>query len=99
MSEKTVSKKKRPPPNPLPCGCVVMGYPELEAYGSDYELRMKYKDQHVKHCPLHAAAPDLLAACELLDLIARNGIGALIDIMPAVEAARAALAKAEGTAK
>lgn len=39
---------------------------------------------------------DLLAACEMLDLVERNGITHLIDIMPAVEAARAALAKANG---
>lgn len=45
---------------------------------------------------LAAAAPDLLDACQLLGLIEQNGIGHVIDVMPAVLAARAAIAKAKG---
>ncbi len=49
------------PPNPLPCGCAVLGTPEINIEGT----MMEHKNQHVKHCALHAAAPALLKACKL----------------------------------
>jgi hypothetical protein len=51
-------KAKADPPNPLPCGCGAMGRPTINWDGT----RMEYLGTHVVHCPLHAAAPGLLAA-------------------------------------
>ncbi len=55
----TEHRKKKKPPNPLKCGCAAMGTPDL-----NWEARVEYKDIHVVHCPLHAAAADLLFACK-----------------------------------
>ena len=61
-------------------------------------MRLRRPDEAAANAHLIAAAPDLLEACKLLGLIESNGITNFIDIMPAVEAARAAVAKAEGGA-
>lgn len=46
-------------PNPLPCGCGAMGTQDLEnAVDDGHCLHVGYKNVHVVHCPLHAAAPD-----------------------------------------
>ena len=47
--------------NPLPCGCAIMGYPELVSNDHYETLTQVYRDQFIKFCPLHAAAPDMLA--------------------------------------
>ena len=46
------------PPNPLPCGCRVAG---------TLLLLSQENDLHVKLCPLHQAAAELLAALEAYD--------------------------------
>lgn len=53
--------------NPLPCGCGIMGTPQLNGYGSEYELRQEYLNKFIKFCPLHAAALTLHAALAALD--------------------------------
>ena len=58
--------KKKYPPNPLPCGCGAKGIPDLDCMGT----RIEYRDVHVVHCPLHAAAPDMLKA--LQELLSRG---------------------------
>ncbi len=58
-------KKPKTPLNPLPCGCGAKGTQDLEnAHETGYALIVGWKDVHVVHCPLHKAAPDLLAACK-----------------------------------
>lgn len=85
--------KKNPPPNPLPCGCVVMGYMDIEMFGDDCQLRERFTGNHVVHCPLHGAAPKLLAACEA---IASSWDGET-SIAEAFQLLRAAIAEARGT--
>jgi hypothetical protein len=58
-------KRAKTPPNPLPCGCAVYGRQDLESARDDGScLIVPWTDHHVRHCPLHAAANDLLAACK-----------------------------------
>jgi hypothetical protein len=45
------------PPNPLPCGCAMVGQEGINLSGTV----MEYKDQHIRFCALHAAAEELLA--------------------------------------
>ena len=45
-------------PNPLPCGCGAKGTRVIDVLGE----QDSWVDVHVHHCPLHAAAADLLAA-------------------------------------
>lgn len=71
MSERAPRRKKKRPPNPLSCGCCCVGDPEIAGFG---ELRIEYKNIHVRHCQLHTAAPDLLAACEIVDAEAAQRI-------------------------
>lgn len=84
-------------PNPLPCGCAAFGKGDIEAFGSsDYQLRMTYKDIHVRHCPLHASADALLAAAKAAlndgPHNANHGLHAHV-----VAQLTAAIAAAEGT--
>jgi hypothetical protein len=56
-------RKKKFPPNPLPCGCSAVGIQDLEdAVDDGSALVVGYKNVHVVHCQLHAAAPELLEA-------------------------------------
>jgi hypothetical protein len=52
----TRARKKKFPPNPLPCGCGVKGEARLNLEGTG----MEYRGLHMVHCPMHAASPDLL---------------------------------------
>ena len=53
-------------PNPLPCGCAIVGVCGINISGT----RSEYRDSHIRFCPTHAAAPDLLEALEkLLDMV------------------------------
>ena len=52
--------ERKLPRNPLPCGCGAKGIPDLAC---DVTF-LRYKDIHVVHCPMHAAASDLYAALE-----------------------------------
>lgn len=55
------------PPNPLPCGCCVKAWQDLKnARETGHCLVVPWKDHHVVLCPLHAAAPKLLAACKMV---------------------------------
>lgn len=55
------------PTNPLPCGCGAKGRQDLEnAHDTGHSLIVGWKDIHVVHCPLHKAAPDLLAALKFV---------------------------------
>ncbi|HUX11855.1 MAG TPA: hypothetical protein VMW87_02435 [Spirochaetia bacterium] len=89
-----MTKKTKQTPNPLPCGCGAVGIRELD-HG---EAREQFSGIHIKHCPLHAAAPKLYAAlkrmlpyyCEHL-----RGVGANPDECRTVIDARIALAKAK----
>jgi hypothetical protein len=47
-------------PNPLPCGCGIFGVEGINVDGSETEFR----DLHIRYCPVHAAAPSLLAELE-----------------------------------
>ena len=47
-------------PNPLPCGCGVMGRAGFNAEGTLVE----YKGLYIKFCPKHAAAPEIYKALE-----------------------------------
>jgi len=49
-------------PNPLPCGCGAVGIPELD-HG---EARERFSSTHVRFCPLHQAAGELLEALKSL---------------------------------
>lgn len=54
------------PPNPLPCGCAVYGRQDLRNARDDGTcLIVPWTEHHVRHCPLHAAASDLLAALKV----------------------------------
>lgn len=44
--------------NPLPCGCGVKGTPGINLAGT----RTEHTNLHVWFCPLHRAAPEMLAA-------------------------------------
>ncbi len=88
-------------PNPLPCGCGILGTPRLEGYGSDYTLIQHYDNLHIKFCPLHGAAPALLEA--LREIAKGKGaydLDPLIHCANTVESmrsiARAAIAQATG---
>jgi hypothetical protein len=92
--------KKKPVPNPLPCGCGAKGTQDWDnAVDTGYSLRVGYKNIHVVHCPVHAAAPDLLAACrrglaDLVQFIELAGTGDP-ETYEAVAQLRAAIAKAK----
>lgn len=92
-----MSKAKKPrPPNPLPCGCAVMGYMDIEMFGDDCQLRERFTDNHVVHCQIHGAAPKLLAACEAIAAAWDDDeIGQFDEAF--IELARAAIAEARGT--
>ena len=47
-------------PNPLPCGCGIMGTPGINWEGT----RTEHSDLFLRFCPLHSAAPGMLAACK-----------------------------------
>jgi hypothetical protein len=53
-------KKKTYPPNPLPCGCGAKGVPGINFEGT----MTTHTHIHVVHCPLHGAAPELLAVAK-----------------------------------
>jgi hypothetical protein len=79
-------------PNPLPCGCGVKGTPLIDPTGH----RMEYKDLFVDFCPIHAAASDLLEACQsALSLLQNIGTGKWTNT-PAGEKLVKAIKKAEG---
>ena len=67
-------------------GAVVVIRPEDKGHAPVADVRWPERDAH-----LIAAAPDLYAACEAMDAAAKGG-----DWGAAVDAARAALAKARG---
>lgn len=68
-----MSKAKKK--NPLPCGCAAKGVYDWASAHDDGEcLNVPMKDIRVAHCPLHAAAPGLLAACQSV-LTLLNGLG------------------------
>ena len=69
-------------PNPLLCGCRVV---EVTDETTDHFRMFHFA---VKQCPLHAAAPDLLAAL-------KGMLDKTIDHRAAFAMARAAIAKAE----
>lgn len=50
--------------NPLPCGCVIMGIPEI--VGGDIQV-LTYIDLNIKFCCLHATAPRLLEALKAVE--------------------------------
>lgn len=52
--------KRKYPKNPLPCGCGAVGTPEINWDGT----RVEHRNIHVRHCPLHAAAEDMLKALQ-----------------------------------
>jgi hypothetical protein len=90
--------KQKAQPNPLPCGCAAVGEWDLEgAYDDGHCLRVGWKSVHVKHCPLHAAAPDFLQACKTLidavDQHSRNQTVQLDPHGPLLNGLRAAIAK------
>lgn len=70
--------------NPMPCGC----RGELDLTYDDAQLIVRLA--RIRECPLHAAAPQLLAACKL----------ALPELVneEAANAVRAAIADVEGRA-
>jgi hypothetical protein len=80
-------------PNPLPCGCGIKGTPFLDPLTNrGYE----YKDLFIDFCPLHAAAPDLLEACQsALSLLQNIGTGKWTNT-PAGDKLVKAIKKAEG---
>jgi hypothetical protein len=43
-------------PNPLPCGCAIVGIQGINLLGTHTESR----DSHIRYCPTHAAAPELV---------------------------------------
>lgn len=50
-----MARKRKHPPNPLPCGCRV---------GGAVYLPSQRDDVHVVHCPLHGAAQRMLTTLE-----------------------------------
>lgn len=83
-------------PNPLPCGCGAMGIQDLEnAVDDGHCLRVGYKNVHVVHCPLHGAAPDLLAACEAAYAVFFGNV-AVPGTCDAIDILDAAIRKAKG---
>lgn len=95
-----MAQKRKPPPNPLSCGCAVYGVHDLErAVETGYSLEVPWKSLHVRHCPKHAAAGDLLAACEamLADVEYAEKVGDPCCVgSPASRMAREAIKKAKG---
>ena len=87
-----MTKKTKHTPNPLPCGCGVMGTPGFNEEGT----RIEYKRLHVKFCRKHAAAPKLYAALKaaLPALQARYAEHGCEAYRKSFEQARAALQKA-----
>ena len=56
--------KTKHPPNPLPCGCGAVGVMDLKSF----EATVRYKNIHVRFCPLHGAAPKLLRALKSINV-------------------------------
>lgn len=78
-------------PNPLPCGCAIVGVPGLNRDATMTE----YRNKQIRFCPVHEAAPDLLAACKAAEsYLANAGLGA--DVLSRL---RAAIAQAEPLAE
>jgi len=81
-------------PNPLPCGCGVMGRAGFNAEGTLVE----YKGLHIKFCPKHAAAPELYEALEKLLAVDDAWHGSVnSEMADARQKARAALRKVRAT--
>lgn len=60
---KKPNKKRKFPPNPLPCGCGAKGIVNDDCVSET----IGYTHIHVVHCPMHSAAPGMLAAlCDAL---------------------------------
>ena len=97
-------KRTKYPGNPLPCGCRAVGTIDLDPF--DYS-RVHCKSIHVRFCPLHQAAGEILKALkaiiQLLYYDKEAGHFALAhpDNFPTIDEdalmnARAAIAKAGG---
>ena len=50
------------PPNPLPCGCGLVGIDGINVAGTHTEFR----NIEIRFCPLHSSAAELLEALERL---------------------------------
>lgn len=56
-------RKRKFPPNPLPCGCAAMGEMDFEnAVDDGHCLHVGNKNVHVVHCAKHANTDAALAA-------------------------------------
>ncbi|MHA1962832.1 MAG: hypothetical protein ACW99U_21795 [Candidatus Thorarchaeota archaeon] len=86
--------------NPLECGCSAVGLQQIDPTGH----MIYYEGVHVKHCPLHNAASDLLESClaeeRLAQYVREHGYERtstyLALRMDAYDKREAAIAKAKG---
>lgn len=80
-----------PPPNPLPCGCRADRIEVIDCESGS----VTYQQHVVVHCPLHAAAGQLLDVCN--ELVESASYWSEYDVpIGVVDRIRAVIAKAEG---